>query len=418
MKAFKWLIAAVIVIAALFLFFTFGLKQKLATQNYEKGLIFYDSTNYEQALTYLQKAEKWNKKNDTIKYDIAQCYFQLGELKQSDSICNIILITSPEFAEIYVIKGQILIKKKAYEQSLELFTKAIDIDSTLPTAYHFRGIAWANLGNFDKAIADYEKSQALKTDISTYIESVAARTSMDDYSGAIADYDKILELDADHTEAWYMRGFFKLKIGDLESAIKDFDRAIDLNDTIAKAYFERGLAYTQLQKFNMAYSDFSTSYKLGFKKDGDLYNMAKIDFEKKLYPKAEKQLKQMLAEFKVSKYRQEAYKILSSVGMSTGDINKTIFYLSQGIEEFPEVADFYFYRAVTFEREKKYSDAINDLLKCIDLGKTDNDVYTALGVQYINMSDFQTGCQHLHTALEKGSPHAQQLIDRYCKNYQ
>jgi tetratricopeptide (TPR) repeat protein len=43
-----------------------------------------------------------------------------------------------------------------YSEAIESYTKAIKIKPKEPDAYFNRGLCFHNLGNFDKAIKDYE----------------------------------------------------------------------------------------------------------------------------------------------------------------------------------------------------------------------------------------------------------------------
>lgn len=413
----KWIAVIILLVIITASIIMFGLTGKVADKNYQAGLNYYDSTLYQQALPCFAKALKWDSKNDTIRYDLARTYFHLEKYRKSDSLCTDILSRNADFPVVYITKGQICIKRAQFDNAIEILNKAIDQDSLIAQAWHFRGLAYANLGEFNLAIADYEKAQSLsENDIQSYLSSVAVRTSMDDYSGVIADYDRILELDSRHAEAWYMRGYFKYKINDLKSALGDFDQAIELNDTIAKAYYYRGLSHGKLNHMDSALSDFKTSLHMNYKKDASLYNLAKVNFGKKEYTETERELTTLLENFPRTVYRQDAFKLLASIGMTTNNAEKALNYLNNAITEFPEQSEFYFYRAVNFERLKKYQEAINDLNKCISFGMVTHEVYTSLGIQYLSLSNFPEGCKYLHIALEKGSPVAENLIKQYCKN--
>jgi tetratricopeptide (TPR) repeat protein len=69
-----------------------------------------------------------------------------------------------------------------------------------------------------------------------------------DYSGAISDYSKALELKPKFAEAYLNRGFAKRSIGDVEGAKADFKKSIDIDPTPkdAAAYYNRALAKTAL----------------------------------------------------------------------------------------------------------------------------------------------------------------------------
>ena len=63
-----------------------------------------------------------------------------------------------------------------------------------------------------------------------FIKSGKAKFIQGDYSGAIADYDRAIELNPDYVEAYNNRGcLLSPSWSDYEGAIANCDRAIELN---------------------------------------------------------------------------------------------------------------------------------------------------------------------------------------------
>ena len=89
------------------------------------------------------------------------------------------------------------------------------------------------------------------------------KLDLKDYAGAIVDFDKAIELDAQHTNAYGNRGGAKLKFGESETArgnakeaqrlykaaIVDCDKAIEIDPEGADAYSHRGAAQFHLGVF-------------------------------------------------------------------------------------------------------------------------------------------------------------------------
>ena len=77
-----------------------------------------------------------------------------------------------------------------------------------------------------------------------------AREKVQDFSGAIEDYDKALELDQNDpaTVAVYHenRGLAKVAINDLSGAVYDFTKALELNPEDAFMFYCRGVARAKL----------------------------------------------------------------------------------------------------------------------------------------------------------------------------
>src|SRR5258705_124712 len=75
-----------------------------------------------------------------------------------------------------------------------------------------------------------------------YINRGNARYGKGDLDGALADYDKAIELNPKDALAYYNRGNVKDKTGDVDGALADYGKAIKLKPKDALAYYNRGNA--------------------------------------------------------------------------------------------------------------------------------------------------------------------------------
>jgi tetratricopeptide (TPR) repeat protein len=62
----------------------------------------------------------------------------------------------------------------------------------------------------------------------TYLRCGLARFNKKDAKGAIADFDKAIELKPSFTDAYVARGILRLEQGNTNDAIKDFDKAVEI----------------------------------------------------------------------------------------------------------------------------------------------------------------------------------------------
>lgn len=63
------------------------------------------------------------------------------------------------------------------------------------------------------------------------------KIDLKDYIGAIADFNKAIELNHEYINAYYNRGSAKGNLQDFRGAIADFNIAIKLNAKLAVAYY-------------------------------------------------------------------------------------------------------------------------------------------------------------------------------------
>ncbi len=135
----------------------------------------------------------------------------------------------------------------------------MDLDPEAASPYNDRGFAYATKGEFDNAIADYNKVIELDpNDAMAYNNRGIAHSLKGELENAIADFDKAIELDPNYTDAYINRGATYADKGELDKAIADFDKAIELDPEKLEAYFSRAFTYLDLGEYQQAIENFKS----------------------------------------------------------------------------------------------------------------------------------------------------------------
>lgn len=99
-------------------------------------------------------------------------------------------------------------------------------------------------------------------DFSFYQNRADLNAGKGEYSLALPDYNKSLEMKADNQVAYLNRGRTHLGLKSYDLSVKDFDKALELNPKDSAAFFNRGVAHENLGDTKKAISDYQKAVGL------------------------------------------------------------------------------------------------------------------------------------------------------------
>jgi tetratricopeptide (TPR) repeat protein len=110
-------------------------------------------------------------------------------------------------------------------------------DPHLAPAWNNRGLAHSNLGQWDKAVADFSKAIELDPKLAgAWNGRGFAYFNLGQYDKAVADFSRAFEVDPHLAPAWNNRGLAHSNLGQYDKAVADLTRVIELAPTFARAH--------------------------------------------------------------------------------------------------------------------------------------------------------------------------------------
>ncbi len=245
-------------------------KAHLGRSQFDKNAPKVAQQYYRSAIQDLDKAISITPKN-------TPAYFKRGYART--------LLGHSEF-----IKGHTEVSQQYYRSAIEDFDKAIGIYPKFPS-YAERGAVKVALGisetnqghateaqryyyaaieDFDKAIS-YDRHDAYAYIIRGYTRICLADFEFDKgnmadarslYEAGITDCDSAIELDAEHPYGYHTRGVAKAALDDYSGALEDFDKTVGLKPDFARAYYNRALVKVWLGQKREAKADFKKAREL------------------------------------------------------------------------------------------------------------------------------------------------------------
>jgi tetratricopeptide (TPR) repeat protein len=143
----------------------------------------------------------------------------------------------PDYTPFYVYLGQIQIERERFEEALKNLNKAIsmvdeDADRKLMSKiYVNRGAALQKTGDFDDALESYSKAlQINQHNPNVFVYRGYLYYKRDNYDQAISDFKQVLDLDPNNHYAQYNIGMAHFKKGNKLEACDAFHKACELGN--------------------------------------------------------------------------------------------------------------------------------------------------------------------------------------------
>jgi len=174
-------------------------------------------------------------------------------------------------------QGNDRLKQGDYPGAIEALTKTIERDPINFGAYLNRGVAYANLKEFDKAIADYSRAIEIVPGFGrAYHDRGHVYAALKQYDRAIADYDQALThvndlviaaqgatVEVNAAAVYYDRGNSLYELKRYEEAIGSYGEAISRSPRFGAAYNNRGVCHSELGDKKAACADRTKACELG-----------------------------------------------------------------------------------------------------------------------------------------------------------
>ncbi len=235
-----------------------------ANSLYQNGRKYFNSEEFEQALKNFKQALELDPKKSLYYFDIGNTYFNMQK----------------------------------YNEAIDNFNKSIELDDSDAMKYYIIGLAYYNLDKIKKAIKnlgmaielepsnqDYidtkielEKLFNQQLDANSLYQNGRKHFNSEEFSEALKNFEKAIELDDSDAEKYYMLGKTYANMEEYNKAIDNFNIAIELDDSDAEKYYILGLAYAYIEEYNKAIKNLEIAIEI--EPSNQDYIDTKIELEK------------------------------------------------------------------------------------------------------------------------------------------
>jgi Tfp pilus assembly protein PilF len=174
-----------------------------------------------------------------------------------------------------------------WKDGITLWSDVLRKEPGVAFAYNNRGLTYGDMGLYDKAMNDYERSIALEPDFFRPYNNrgvILIRKGLPDE--AIRDFDRSIALNPSFAETYMNRGIAYDRKGLFDRAMEDFKKALSLDPLSYETFINRGMACAERGLLDEAIENYSKAISINPYSDPAFNNRGVIYYKKGLYREA------------------------------------------------------------------------------------------------------------------------------------
>jgi len=161
----------------------------------------------------------------------------------------------PYYTKAFYHRGIAFFKNGDYEKALADFNKAQDLSPELSVLWMYKGFTYRNMGQLDEAVncfSNYISRNPTDTSAYSYILRGKMKYELGDFQGAVADYDLAIRLRPFEEKYQYYRFTALYADGQFSEALEAVRRLTELDPGFYGYYFYKGNVFQELDQYDSA----------------------------------------------------------------------------------------------------------------------------------------------------------------------
>lgn len=408
----------VLIILAVALVFSPGVKAQTPDAGLLAGCAFYKSGNFTKALESFTVAISRNNADERLFLYRGRVLLELKDYENAISDFSEANEIIPGIGDIWLAKANALSGND--DKALAYLKSHLSSDFRLPEDSIKKDFAFEDMHASQGWYALWEKEWY--NDQENAGKEVGYYLKKSQPEKAISYLDEKITKPGASPELFALRGKVYLKQGNYASAIADYTSALNMMkkgmgqqftslNPEESHFYNRALAYLGAGRFKDALADFNRALK-EFPENFDGYlRRAEAYAGMENYESARKDVLFYLNYFS---HDQKAVHQCGEYYYEGGDYMNALKYFNINLKEDPVNPAYFKARGKTYLKTATYKYAMSDLSMSLDLKPDDAETWMYLGLAKIQSGDKVNGCSDLHKAQQLGNNEVLRYIVENC----
>lgn len=310
--------------------------------------------------------------------------------------------------DVLQFRGRLALSDGKYSQAIEQFNILVALQDNDCWTYFYRGIAKYNLGDVRGALADFEKSVEINPVFTNgYHYRAITKSRLGEYDEALKDFEKAISLRPGNNGIYFSRGVTYFLAQRFDEAVSDFDRYLRHEPNDPSAYLNRGAAHLYLGDTLKALNDYNKAIKLDRYDPEGYIRRARLNAKRELWDEA---IEDLNIAIELDKENTFAYYHRGLMYMETRDWNKAMADLNKVLENEPGNALTLYNRSILYMNVGEYEMALDDMDRVININPGNVLAYFNRAACFIELGRWRSALADYTRAIE--------LYPDFAKAYQ
>jgi tetratricopeptide (TPR) repeat protein len=202
-----------------------------------------------EAQEYISKAINFIPEQKIFHNNLGNIYTELLQYENAIDSYNKAIEIDSSYSEPFKNKGMVFFKQSKYKQAIEIFERWADINPNNPEAYFNIGTSYLNSAELEKAKKYFEKAISLVENFTdAYINLGIIEYKLKNYSQAEKLFLKASNLDKSAYDPYNYRGLIYMELNQPDSMRHEFHNLIKISSSSPYAHIDYGYCLMEYAK--------------------------------------------------------------------------------------------------------------------------------------------------------------------------